>query len=95
MMKYIITDKQYRILKEQTEQVLKLPSVDYFGGWDNLQQYLVKKNNPPYSIDGELDLADSNVISLGNLVSVEGNLCLHYNRVDIFTHYHFYVIVSW
>jgi hypothetical protein len=31
-MKYIITNKQYRILKEQTEQVLNLPSVDYFGG---------------------------------------------------------------
>ena len=51
-MKYIITHKQYQLLKEQTEEVLRLPNVDYFGGWDNLQQYLAGKNNPPYSIDG-------------------------------------------
>jgi len=77
-MKYIITDKQYQILKEQTEQVLKLPSVDYFGGWDNLQQYLTKKNNPPYSIDGELNLADSNVTSLGNLKGVKRGYGMDY-----------------
>ena len=43
-MKYIITHKQYQLLKEQTEEVLRLPNVDYFGGWDNLQKYFeIKK----------------------------------------------------
>ena len=69
-MKYLITHKQYQLLSEQSEEVLELPNAQYFGGWDSLQKYLVAKNNPPYSLEGELDLADSNVTSLGNLVSV-------------------------
>jgi len=81
-MKYIITHKQYQLLSEQTEEVLKLPSVDYFGGWDNLQTYLASKNNPPYSIEDELDLANSNVKSLGNLVSVKGNLHLNGSEIE-------------
>jgi hypothetical protein len=81
-MKYIITHKQYQLLTEQTEGVLKLPNIDYFGGWDGLQEYLSKKNNPPYSIEGDLNLADSNVTSLGNLVSVKGNLYLNGSRIE-------------
>jgi hypothetical protein len=70
---------------EKEQKVLSLPNVDYFGGWDGLQQYLVAKNNPPYYIEGELDLgenADSNVISLGNLVSVKGSLNLNGSEIE-------------
>ena len=81
-MKYIITHKQYQLLKEQTQEVLKLPSVNYFGDWDNLQRYLASKNNPPYSIEDELDLADSSVTSLGNLVSVKGSLHLNGSKIE-------------
>jgi len=70
---------------EKEQKVLSLPNVDYFGGWDGLQQYLAAKNNPPYSIEGELDLgenSDSNVISLGNLVSVKGSLNLNGSEIE-------------
>ena len=70
---------------EKEQKVLSLPNVEYFGGWDGLQKYLAAKNNPPYSIEGELDLgenADSNVISLGNLVSVKGSLNLNGSEIE-------------
>ena len=67
---------------EKEQKVLSLPNVEYFGGWDNLQKYLAAKNNPPYSIEGELDLADSNVTSLGNLVSVKGSLHLNGSKIE-------------
>lgn len=76
----LITENQ--LLSEQTEEVLKLPNIEYFGGWDGLQEYLSKKNNPPYSIEDELNLADSNVTSLGNLVSVKGNLHLNGSKIE-------------
>ena len=81
-MKYLITHKQYQLLSEQSQAVLELPNVQYFGGWDSLQKYLAAKNNPPYSLEGELDLADSNVTSLGNLVSVGGSLHLNGSKIE-------------
>ena len=76
MMKYIITERQYHILKEEEEKVIHLPSIDYFGGWYDMQSYLDKKGNPLYSIDGNLKLIKTPIKSLGNLTSVGGNLNL-------------------
>jgi hypothetical protein len=75
-MKYIITHKQYQLLKEDEQKILQLPSIEYFGGWDGLQKYLKKKGNPLYSINGDLDLRGTPIKSLGNLTSVGGNLDL-------------------
>ena len=75
-MKYIITNKQYQLLKEDEQKILDIPSVDLFGGWDNLQEYLKRKGNPPYSIGGNLDLFNTPIQSLGNLISVGGYLNL-------------------
>ena len=81
-MKYIITENQYEILKEQTEEVLKLPSIDYFGGWDEMQSYIERKGNPSYSIDGNLYLGNTPIKSLGNLTSVGGYLDLSNTSVE-------------
>ena len=76
-MKYIITESQYKLLTEDEEQkILKLPELDYFGGWETLQKFLEKKGNPLYSIDGNLNLEGTDVEYLDNLVSVSGNLYL-------------------
>ena len=75
-MKYIITNKQYKLLKEDEQEILDIPSVDLFGGWDGLQEYLKRKGNPPYSIGGDLDLVRNRIESLGNLQSVGGYLNL-------------------
>ena len=75
-MKYIITERQYHILKEEEEKVIHLPSIDYFGGWYDMQSYLDKKGNPLYSIDGNLKLIKTPIESLGNLTFVGGNLNL-------------------
>jgi hypothetical protein len=83
---------------EKEQKVLSLPNVDYFGGWDGLQKYLAAKNNPPYSIEGELNLADSNVISLGNLVSVKGNLHLNGSKIESLgnlTYVGGHLVLSW
>ena len=75
-MKYIITNKQYQLLKEDEQEILDIPSVELFGGWDNLQEYLKRKGNPPYSIGGNLNLVGKRIESLGNLQSVGGYLNL-------------------
>ena len=77
-MKYIITEKQYKILQEQQE-ILNLPGIEYFGGWNKLQSFLKRKGNPLYSIDGDLNLEGTLIKSLGNLTSVGGNLYLRGN----------------
>ena len=74
-MKYIITERQYHLLKEE-EKVIHFPSIDYFGGWYEMQSYLDKKGNPLYSIDGNLKLIKTPIESLGNLTSVGGDLYL-------------------
>jgi hypothetical protein len=59
----------------KNNEILKLPSIEYFGSWDDLQYYLNKKGNPFYSIEGNLILIDcKNLTSLGNLVSIDGSL---------------------
>jgi len=64
-----------KILKEI--DVLHIPSFKYFNNdWNFLQEYLESEGNPPYTIDGDLDLRNSNIESLGNLQSVGGDLDL-------------------
>jgi hypothetical protein len=88
-MKILVTESQYRkILSEEKEQkILHIPSLKIFDedilvAWNNLQKFLEKKGNPPYSIGGDLNLMRERTIkSLGNLQSVEGNLHLRYTPI--------------
>ena len=76
-MKYLITNKQFNLLMESTEdKILMLPNPERIGGWHILQQLLEKKGNPRYGIRGDLDLRGVYIESLGNLERVEGNLVL-------------------
>ena len=77
-MKYIITESQFKLLKENEEKIIHLPSVDYFGGWGNLQKFLKRRGNPNYSLSGMLNLGDTDVESLGNLISIEEDLILYH-----------------
>jgi hypothetical protein len=75
-MKYIINERQYKLLTEEQE-ILHIPSLDVFGDdWKTLQKFLERRGNPLYSIGGDLDLSYTDIESLGNLTSVEGNLDL-------------------
>jgi hypothetical protein len=76
-MKYIINERQYKLLTEEQE-ILNIPSVKFFGNWESLQMFLNRKGNPLYSINGDLFLNPykDKIESFGNLVSVEKNL--HY-----------------
>jgi hypothetical protein len=82
-MKIIITESQYRRLIEQEEpEVLHIPSLKYFNNdWNFLQEYLESEGNPPYTIDGDLDLYKTNIESLGNLQSVGGDLNLYASNI--------------
>jgi hypothetical protein len=82
-MKILVTESQYKkLFKEEKEQkVLHIPSLKIFDenilvAWNNLQKFLEKKGNPPYSIGGNLDLRKTQIKSLGNLISVGGDLYL-------------------
>lgn len=63
---------------EDKEEILRIPSVELFGGWDGLQNFLERRGNPPYSIGGNLKLESLEIKTLGNLISVEGNVHLRY-----------------
>ena len=75
-MKYIITERQYKLISEQEEEEILTIPYAHFNEWKMLQSFLKKRNNPPYRISGDLYLAKSSIESLGNLESVEGNLTL-------------------
>ena len=76
-MKYIITNKQYNLIKESEELILRVPTFSLFDNdWDLLQKYMEKKGDPKYSIEGDLDLYGVKIKSLGNLQSVGGSLDL-------------------
>ena len=65
------------------QEILHIPSFSLFDNdWNLLQEYLNKKDNPPYSIGGNLDLYGSSVKSLGNLISVGGYLDLGYTNIE-------------
>ena len=82
-MKYIITERQYRLLSEQEEEeILTIPYAHFDGDWDMLQVFLKRRNNPPYNISGDLNLAGSSIKSLGNLESVDGNLDLDESSIE-------------
>ena len=75
-MKYIINERQYKLLTEEQE-ILNIPSVKFFGNWESLQMFLNRKGNPLYSIDRDLELKGTSIESLGNLTHVGGNLILY------------------
>jgi len=83
-MKIIITESQYRRLIEQEEpDVLHIPSFKYFNNdWNFLQEYLESEGNPPYTIDGDLNLYESKIKSLGNLRSVGGVVHLYKSTIE-------------
>ena len=81
-MKYIITERQYKVLTEDKERkILRVPGLEVFGDWEGLQAYLDKKGNPLFSVSGDLYLKYTNIISLDNLVSVSGNLDLERTKI--------------
>ena len=83
-MKIIITENQYELLKEMEDKpkVYNFPSLEIFGNespmdnWNLMQKFLAKKGNPDFTIDGDLDLEETPIESLGNLISVGGYLFL-------------------
>jgi hypothetical protein len=73
-----------RVLREEQEEekILKIPGIRFFNNdWNILQKFLESQGNPRYSIGGDLNLRDSDIESLGNLVRVEGDLDLYYSDV--------------
>ena len=76
-MKYIINERQYRLLTEEEQEVLQISSLNVFGGWESLQKLLERKGNPLYSFEGYLNLRGTNIESLGSLTSVGGSLFLN------------------
>lgn len=80
-MKYIITNKQYNLIKESEELILRIPNLSLFDNdWNLLQRYMEKKGNPKYSIEG--DLYGAPIKSLGNLQSVGGDLDLRGTAIE-------------
>ena len=80
-MKIIITENQYELLKDKPK-VYHFPSLEIFGhkkpidNWNLMRKFLDKKGNPDFTIDGDLDLRDTSIESLGNLTTVNGYLYL-------------------
>jgi hypothetical protein len=63
-------------------KVLELPGIEFFGGWEYMQEYLKEMGNPLFRVKGDLNLSYASVKSLDNLVSVEGYLDLHGSEIE-------------
>jgi hypothetical protein len=72
----------YLCLMDNKSKILKLPDLDYNGGWEGLQTILNYKKNVLFSIEGDLDLKRTPIQSLGNLVSVGGSLDLSFSDIE-------------
>jgi hypothetical protein len=71
------------LIEQEEPEVLHIPSLKYFNNdWNFLQEYLESEGNPPYTIDGDLDLRQSEIKSLGNLISVGGALHLYKSTIE-------------
>jgi len=67
-----------KILKEETEEVLELPSIKYFlNDWKWVIKFVKSEGNPLFSIQESLILRHNSLKTLGRLYSVEGNLDLY------------------
>ena len=81
-MRYIINERQYKLLIEEEQEIFHIPSLDMFGDWETLQKFLERRGNPLYSIGGDLELYGTNIESLGNLTSVGGVLNLRRTNIE-------------
>ncbi len=72
-----------KILKEETEPVLMIPGLRYFGGVDGLRTYIEKSNITRWSLDDTLNLFNykDDVTWLEGLVSVSGDLDLYGTQI--------------
>jgi hypothetical protein len=82
-MKIVISETQYQRLIETKEKpkILRFPSLRFFDreeivAWELILKIVEKKGNVPFAIDGDLDLGNLNIFSLGTLVSVGGDVNL-------------------
>ena len=79
-MKYIITERQLKLIKE--DKIRKIDFEVFNNDWNVLQKFLERRGNPPYIITGDLDLRNNKTIeSLGNLQSVGGDLALSFSKI--------------
>jgi hypothetical protein len=79
-MKYIITESQLEIIKDN---ILKIPFSAFNDDWNLLQKYLNKKGNPLYILKGDVDLnGNEEITTIGNLISVEGKLDLEDTQIQ-------------
>ena len=67
---------------KNAKDILTIPGIHYFGGWDNLQKFLKSRGNPPYRIEDEVNLSRTSITSLGNLISVGGDLILFKSKIE-------------
>jgi len=82
-MKYIINERQYKLLLEQ-DDILRIPFAVFDNNWEVLQKFLEKRGNPPYEITDNLVLWRSEIEDLGNLISVGGSLDLDETKIESF-----------
>jgi hypothetical protein len=80
-MKYIINERQYRLLTGQEEEILRIPFAAFGNDWDDLQKFLKRRGNPPYEITGNLRLFGKPIENLGNITSVNGYLQLYQSKL--------------
>ena len=79
-MKYIINEDQLDKIKDN---ILKIPYSAFNYEWKLLQKFLSKRNEPPYILVGKIDLAGrKDIISLGSLFGVEGDLLMNGTSVE-------------
>jgi hypothetical protein len=59
------------------EKVLNIPSFSFFNNdWELLLKYVESRGNPPFHVEGDLNLDTGEYVDLGTLVSVGGDLDL-------------------
>lgn len=62
------------------EKILNIPSMNIFNySWDLLLKFMENEGNPPFSMGSSINITNRNITTLGNLVSVDGDINGEYN----------------
>ena len=82
-MKYLITERQFKLIKEENNEIRIIPYFMANENWYDLQEFIngISDPPPPYILRGDVNLRGVDVVTLGSLVGVEGDLNLGYNKI--------------
>jgi hypothetical protein len=71
------------VTEEKKDGIMKLSYDVFDNDWDSLQTFLERRDNPPYTLKGDVDLSErKDIKTLGSLIEIYGDLNLRFTSIE-------------